>query len=191
MHLADLTSVVGEEVVPDILEVTTELPGEETQNLAVMVKELLLGGDAATTELLLEVLKQLRVLLDGNGPGGHLEGILGAGTSLTLRGAEVTEEFAGILITVVDADRAAAQSDVLANGEIGRLVRHLRAILSDDHLALEENTLGTARVGDLRLNELDGAILKVVEDGQLANAVVLEAGLDNGFFEVTVETEDL
>jgi hypothetical protein len=191
MHLADLTSVVGKEVVPDILEVTTELPGEETQNLAVMVKELLLGGDAATTELLLEVLKQLRVLLDGNGSGGHLEGILGAGTSLALRSAEITEEFAGILITVVDADRAAAQSDVLANGEIGRLVRHLRAILSDDHLALEENTLGTARVGDLRLNELDGAILKVVEDGQLSNAVVLEAGLDNGFFEVTVETEDL
>jgi hypothetical protein len=191
MHLADLTSVVGKEVVPDILEVTTELPGEETQNLAVMVKELLLGGDAATTELLLEVLKQLRVLLDGNGSGGHLEGILGAGTSLALRNAEITEEFAGILITVVDADRAAAQSDVLANGEIGRLVRHLRAILSDDHLALEENTLGTARVGDLRLNELDGAILKVVEDGQLSNAVVLEAGLDNGFFEVTVETEDL
>ena len=61
----------------------------------------------------------------------------------------------------------------------------------DDHLALQENALEATRVRLLRLNELNRPVLQVVEDDELADAVVLQTRLNNGFLEVTVESEHL
>ena len=46
-------------------------------------------------------------------------------------------------------------------------------------MALEEDALRGARVDLLGLDKLDRAVLQVVEDDQLANAVVLQTGLND------------
>ena len=82
MHLSDLDRVIGQEVVPDELEILTSR--EESKHLAVEVKELLLRGDSSTTELLLKVLKQLRVLLGRHGLERLGEAVFRASLSISL-----------------------------------------------------------------------------------------------------------
>ena len=60
-----------------------------------------------------------------------------------------------------------------------------------DHLSLEEDTLRSAAVLLSGLTDHDRVILQVVQDDQLANAVVLEAALNDAFLEVTIKSEDL
>jgi hypothetical protein len=175
--------------MPDELEVLGL--GEESQNFAIEVQELFLRGNAATAQFLLEVFEQLRVFVNSIRLHRDLKRAFRAGGGSGLGLAEVLEELASVSIAVVDADRTAAQAQVETDLEIRRLKRHLRAILLDDHLTLEEDALEAAGVGLLRLDELDRAILKVVEDDQLTDAVVLQARLNNGFLEVTVETKHL
>ena len=62
VHLTDLDGVVGKVVVDDVRETITAV-AEEAEDLAVLVKELLLGGNLAATEGLLLVLTHLGVLL--------------------------------------------------------------------------------------------------------------------------------
>lgn len=61
VRLSDFDCVIGQVVVNDVRELLAV--GEETQHLAVMVEELLLRGNLATTEALFEVLNQLLVSL--------------------------------------------------------------------------------------------------------------------------------
>ena len=82
--LADLESVVGQVVVHDVWQVLAL--GEESEDLAIVVEELLLSGDLATAELLLEELQQLGVLLHGHGLLARLEVVCGAGQ----RGRQIT-----------------------------------------------------------------------------------------------------
>jgi len=58
-------------------------------------------------------------------------------------------------------------------------------------VALEESTLGYARVDLLGLGDHDRLILHVVEDGHLSDAVVLETALNNVLLEEALETQDL
>ena len=74
--LADLESVIGQVVVHDVREILAFC--EESQHLAIVIEELLLGGNLTATELLLEELEQLRVLLHGNGLLALLKVVLGA-----------------------------------------------------------------------------------------------------------------
>ena len=101
------------------------------------------------------------------------------------------EEFAGVLVDVVDADAASEDADVEADAEVGGEHGEAGAVLLEDHLALEEDALGGAAVHLARLTDHDRVILQVVEDDQLANTVVLEAALNDAFLEVTIKSEDL
>ena len=64
VNLTDLDSVVGKVVVDNVWEVVAT--GEEAEDFPVVVEELLLGGNFATTEGLLEELLHLWVSLRGN-----------------------------------------------------------------------------------------------------------------------------
>jgi hypothetical protein len=90
MHFSDLDSVISQEVVPDELEVITSR--EESENLAVKVKELLLRGNSATTKLLLKVLKKLRVLLGRHGLQGLGKAVLGARLRVSLRSSTILQK---------------------------------------------------------------------------------------------------
>lgn len=82
MHLSDLNGIVSKEVVPHELQVLASR--EESEHLAVEVKELLLGGDSAATKLLLKILEELGVLLRGHGLERLGEVVLGRRLSIRL-----------------------------------------------------------------------------------------------------------
>ena len=101
------------------------------------------------------------------------------------------EEFTGVLVDVVDADAASEDADVEADAEIGGQHGKAGAVLLEDHLALEEDALGGAAVHLARLTDHDRVVLQVVQNYQLANAVVLKAALHNRLLEVTIKSEHL
>jgi len=101
------------------------------------------------------------------------------------------EEFASVLIDIIDTDAAAKDADVKANAEIGGKHGKARAVLLEDHLALEENTLGSSTIGLAGLADHNGVILQMVQNDQLANAVVLEAALNDALLKVTIKSEHL
>lgn len=90
MDLSDLDSVVSKVVVDDEGQVFTS--GVETENLTIVVQELLLGGNLATAEGLLEELHHLAITVGGNGSLGLHEGIIGQRLGRSLRGAEVLQQ---------------------------------------------------------------------------------------------------
>ena len=61
VDLSDLDGIVSQEVVEDILESLGV--DEESKNLSVVIEELLLRWDSATSEFLLKVFKELLILL--------------------------------------------------------------------------------------------------------------------------------
>ena len=65
------------------------------------------------------------------------------------------EKLSSVLISVVDSNRAAAESDVEADIEVGRLEGHLGAVLLKHHLSIEEGTLRSTGIDDLGLNDAD------------------------------------
>jgi len=71
MHLADLDGVVSQEVVDNERQVVAL--AEEAKNLAVLVQELLLAGNFATTKSLFHVLLHLIVSRSGVGDLGGAE----------------------------------------------------------------------------------------------------------------------
>jgi len=89
------------------------------------------------------------------------------------------EEFACVLIDVIDANAASEDANVKADAEVGGEHGEAGAVLLEDHLALEEDALGGAAVHLARLADHDRVILQVVQDDQLADAVVLETTLHN------------
>ena len=100
------------------------------------------------------------------------------------------EELAGVLVSISDADGAAVNANVSANTEVlGHEGAH--TIRLEHHLALEEGALGDAGVLSLGLDDHNGLVLQVVVDLELANTVVLDAGLDDSLLKVARETEDL
>jgi hypothetical protein len=101
------------------------------------------------------------------------------------------EEFTGVLVNVVDADAASEDADIEADAEVGGEHGETRAVLLQDHLALEEDALGGAAVNLARLTDHDRVVLKMVQNDQLADAVVLEAALNNRLLEVTIKSEHL
>jgi hypothetical protein len=69
--VTDLEGIISQVVVDDVGEVVTA--GEETKNLAIVIEELLLGGNFAATEGLLHEMSHLGVLDQGLGLLADLE----------------------------------------------------------------------------------------------------------------------
>ena len=101
------------------------------------------------------------------------------------------EELSCVLITVVDANATAENANIEANSEVTREHRKTRAVLLEDHLSLEENALRSTTVFLSWLTDHDRVVVQVVENGQLADAIVLKAALNDALLEVTIKSEDL
>jgi hypothetical protein len=99
------------------------------------------------------------------------------------------KEFSAVIITIIDADLSAVDSNVAANAEV--LGKVGLAICLDDHVALQERTLRDSTVLLLRLCDHDRPIFKVVKDRHLANSKVFKTALDNALFTIAVKSEDL
>lgn len=101
------------------------------------------------------------------------------------------EELSGVLVSVIDSNGAAADANIGADTEVRVFEGHTRAILLEDHLSLKEGTLRSASIDDLRLDDLNRSVLKIVENDELSDAVVLKARLNDALLEVTEEAEHL
>lgn len=98
-------------------------------------------------------------------------------------------ETARVVITVAEADLAAIDAGVSTDAEV---FGHERGAVSlQNAVTLEESALGHARVHLLGLSDHDGFVFEVVEDGDLPDAVVLEAALNDMLLEVALEAQYL
>lgn len=74
MAITDFEGVIGQVVVDDVGKIITGR--KEAEDLAVIIQELLLGLNLATTEALLHEVSHLRVLVQNLGLLGDLEVVL-------------------------------------------------------------------------------------------------------------------
>ena len=101
------------------------------------------------------------------------------------------EELPSVAVAIVDANGPAAQSEVKAYSEVGWLERHVRTVLLQDHLSLEESTLHGATVDHFGLYDQDRSVLKEVVYYQFSDSAVLQSGLNNALFEISVKSQYL
>jgi len=111
--------------------------------------------------------------------------------SLSLRLANVIEKLTSVLISIVDSNATAIDSNIKTNTEVLRQEWLLRSVWLEDHLSLEESTLRGTRINLLRLGDHDRLVFKEIENGNLAKAVVFQTAFDNAFFEITLESQNL
>lgn len=105
--------------------------------------------------------------------------------------ANVLEELTSVLISVINSNTSAIDANVETDTEILGHERLLGSIWLEHHLSLQEGTLRSTRVDLLGLSDHNGFVFKEVEHSHLANAMVLQATLDNALFEITLESEYL
>ena len=84
------------------------------------------------------------------------------------------EELASVIITIIKSIYAAVKSTISTNGKVSWHKWRTRAITFEDHLSLEECTLWDSSIDLLWLSDLDGFVLKEVEDSALSNSEILE-----------------
>lgn len=149
MNLADLDCVVCQVVVDNEWEVLAVR--EETENAAIVVEELLLGGNLAATKGFLEELLHLWVSLWWDLDQGSCEVVDWTLLCWSEVNALATEELSSVVICVVDAHNPAEDGDVEADTEVLGQEGGLRAVWLHNHLALEEGTLRGSRVDHLWL----------------------------------------
>jgi len=182
VSLTDLNGIVSQVIVDD--ERTVVGVAVETEHLSVVVQELLLGSNLATSKLLLEILEHEGITLGWDGDLGLVEGVsresLGFGTGLSA----FHHELSSVIISIVDSEDASVDSHIAANGEVVRHEGLLRAITLQDHVSIEEGALGDSRVHLLGLSDHDRLVFKVVENHGFSNSVVLKTALDNALFGV-------
>ena len=98
-------------------------------------------------------------------------------------------EGTSVLIAVIDADLSPVDARVAPDREV---VWHVSAtvVLKDD-LTFEEGSLRNSRVDLLGLSDHDRLVFQVVKDGNLPDAMVLKAALNDMLLEVPVEAQHL
>lgn len=100
-------------------------------------------------------------------------------------------EFSSVFIGIVDTENTSIDSNIETNREVCGHEGLLRAITLEDHVSLQEGSLGNTTVRLLRLSNHDGLVLKVVENNRLSNSKVFKATFNNALFGVGVESQDL
>ena len=153
VNFSDFNSVISEEVVNDEGELVKSC--KETEDSAVVVKELLLALHSATTERFFHVLLEAGVTDNGLGDLLISETVDWNSLRLTLWLSKVAKELSCVLITVVDADASAENANVQTNSEVPRKHGEARTVLLEDHLSLEEDSLRSATVDLAGLTDHD------------------------------------
>ena len=93
------------------------------------------------------------------------------------------KEFSSILIAVINSYSSTANSNIKTNLEVSWLKRHIRSILLNNYLSLQESTLWCSWVYLFWFGDQDWSIFKEIVDDQFSNSVVFKSWLYNWFFE--------
>lgn len=164
----------------------------EGENLAVILYEAveILVGTATLKhdlDIVLVLSKIRRVLLHGDHCSSPRERIfwiaLRAVKSDTLVGVESTSKVVGIDNTEDAAIDVEVDADVKVPPSVGLGLK----TRDKDLMALKKNTLRDTGVLYLVLKNVQGVIIKVIEDSALADTIVLIGALYDGLLEVAFE----
>jgi hypothetical protein len=153
VNFSDFNGVIGEEVVNDEGQFVKSC--KETEDSAVVVKELLLALHSATSERFFHVLLEAGITDNWLGDLLISETVNGNSLRLTLRLSKVAKKLSCVLITVVDADASTKNSNVQTNSEVPWKHWEARTVLLEDHLSLEEDSLRSATVDLAGLTDHD------------------------------------
>jgi len=85
------------------------------------------------------------------------------------------EELAGVLVSIVQSNASSADLMVLTDSEVLRLEGHLGTVLFDNHLSLQESTLGSSRVNNLGFSDHNGPVFEEVVEDELANSEIFKS----------------
>jgi hypothetical protein len=164
---------------------------EEPQHLPVIIKELLLGGDSASTEGLLHELLEF-----GVSDLGLLDLCLrevvhriGERSSLWLFVSCV--EVSRVLVTVNEAEAATENVDIAAYLEIKRHVSEARAVLSEHLPSLKEFTLRDSAVKVLWFANHNCVVLQEIKDDHFPHAERLNPAFNYSLLKITVKAKNL
>jgi len=147
--LTDFKCIISQIIVNHVIQVIC--CGEEAQHAAIIVEELLLGLNLATTELLLHEVSHLGVSLGRHGPLRHLEVVIGRFRRRRQLSSLALIEGTSVLITVVNADLSSVNSSVTSDREV---IWHIGVtIVLENNLAFQESALWNARVDLLGLSD--------------------------------------
>lgn len=163
---------------------------EEAQNFAIIVEELLLVINFASTEGLFHILAE--VIISGDCAANLRVGewVIRGALFISLGLAQINEKLAGVFITIVDADATAVNANIKAYSEI---LRHewRHTIGFNNLMALKEGAHGHASVNNLGLGHQNAFVFKEVVHIQVMDAMVLNAILHDGLFKITIEAQHL
>lgn len=141
-------------------------------------------------DVVLMLSKIWRVLLEVDHGPSLKEGVIRQSLSRGHGDTLIGVERAGEIIAISYAEDTSIEADILSNGKVPPGVG-LNGVDLWYQVALQENALGDARVGDSSLQNVDGVIFEVVVEGTLAETVILSGVLDNWLLEEAAEVEDL
>mmetsp|Transcript_61414 Transcript_61414/g.155983 ORF Transcript_61414/g.155983 Transcript_61414/m.155983 type:complete len:346 (-) Transcript_61414:92-1129(-) len=205
VRLIDLNFIVSQVIVHDQVDAGTVqsrvVPVPlEAQDLAVVQQELLellVGGWLADLELR-ERLRIHRLRRDRQtaflGSLGELvrllPQVLDHGLVLADIDAILLVEPAREAVAACDLVRASVDMDLLPAAQVVR-TDEAHSVGPRHSVALEEHALGDAAVLDLRLRELQGAILHIIHEGHLTVAAVLVRSLGDMLLKEAVEAQNL
>ena len=199
VDLLDFHGVVAQEEVEGVELVATVvgniLPQDlEAEDTSVVVEEALETAVGASTlqfdfDVVLELSLVGRSLLHVDHGASVLEGILRVILRCTDVQALVGVVGAGEFIAVDDAEHATVDVEVHSESEIGPVI--VAAVGLEELGAFQENALWDSRVGNARLDDMEGIIVEVEVDDALSDAEVLSGVLDDGLEEVSLEVKDL
>jgi len=173
MGLTNLNGIISKVVVDD--ERSVVLSAIETEHLSIVIQELLLRSDLASSEFLLEILEHEGITLRRDRDLRLVKAITGAFLSSSARLSTFLKESSRVIIAIINAENAAVNGNISADREVGGHEGLLRSVTLEDHVALKESSLRNTRVGLLGLSNHDRLIFKVVEDNGLANSEVFKS----------------
>lgn len=120
-----------------------------------MIEELFLRSNLASSQLFLEEFKEFLIFFNNSWDLRSDKGISWSSNGLSLWALDVIKEFSSVLVTISYSNGSTADSDVQTNSKVSWLEWHLRSVLLDNHLSIEELTLWGSTVDLLWLDNHD------------------------------------
>jgi hypothetical protein len=150
-----------------------------------------LRRDFASSKFFLEEFFQFFILFDDSWQLRCVKRIFRNIERLRLRFAMHLVKLSGVLITISDSNRSAANQNVWADHEVHGIEGHLRTVLSQDHLSFQKRALRSTTIDLLWFRDHHASIFQEVIEYQLSYSEVLKTRFDNAFLKVTEKSEDL
>jgi len=101
------------------------------------------------------------------------------------------EKFSGIRISIIDSNSSSADSNIKSNTEVSWFKWHVRSILLDNHLSLEESTLWGSTIDLFRFGYHNWSVFKEIVYDQPPDLMIFQSWFYNALFEIAIKSKNL